>query len=81
MASAKPVISTRQGGALEMVLDNKTGYFIPINDPQKSAAILQKVLARQADFIQLGINGYARVTEFFSLSAFKKSWLNLFQSL
>ena len=81
MASAKPVISTRQGGALEMVLENKTGYFIPINDPIKSAEILQRVLARQADFIQLGMNGYARVTEFFSLSGFKSSWLNLFQSL
>ena len=81
MASSKPVISTRQGGAMEMILEKKTGYFIPLNDPQLSADILQNVLARPDDFTQLGMNGYGRVIEFFSLSAFKKNWLCLFQSL
>jgi glycosyltransferase involved in cell wall biosynthesis len=81
MASAKPVISTKQGGAKEMILENETGFFIPLNNPQQSAEILQQVFARQDNFTQLGMNGYGRVMDFFSLSAFKRNWLNLFQSL
>lgn len=81
MASSKPVISTRQGGALEMVVENDTGFFIPLNDPQQSAAIIKTTLSNPENLIKLGVNGYNNVHKFFSLSAFKINWLQLFRSV
>ncbi len=81
MASSKPVISTKQGGALEMIVENETGFFIPLNDPQQSAAIIKTALSNPEQLIKLGANGYSNVHKSFSLSAFKINWLQLFRSV
>ena len=81
MASSKPVISTKQGGAMEMIVENETGFFIPLNDAQQSATIIKTTLSNPENLIKLGANGYNNVHKFFSLSAFKINWLQLFQSV
>jgi glycosyltransferase involved in cell wall biosynthesis len=81
MASSKPVISTKQGGALEMIVENETGFFIPLNNPQQSAAIIKTALKNPENLIKLGANGYDNVHNSFSLSAFKINWLQLFRSV
>ena len=74
MASSKPVVATAQGGAMEMVLDQVTGLFFPIDNPYIAAdqiAILlkDKVLAQK-----MGINGYVRISKMFSQSTFEHTW-------
>ena len=81
MASSKPVISTKQGGALEMIVENETGFFIPLNDPEQSAAIIKIALKNPENLIKLGTNGYNSVHKSLSLSAFKINWLQLFRSV
>jgi len=80
MASGKPVIATFQGGAIEMIEDNNTGVFIPLEDHQKAAILLRKLLLDQKSMQLMGQNGNKRVTHSFSLEAFESNWLKLFRT-
>lgn len=81
MSSSKVVLATRQGGALEMIEEGVTGYFMDINKPNESSIILNKVLSDSAHLKQLGVNGYSRVKQLFAFDSFEKSWLKLFHRL
>ena len=78
MAASKPVLATFQGGAVEMIKDNITGVFIPVGDARKAADILKNLVFDEGKMKVLGINGFNRVNEYFSLEAFEKNWLKLF---
>lgn len=43
-AMQRPVVATAHGGALETVLDGKTGYLVPPGDAKAMAAAIQKAL-------------------------------------
>lgn len=47
-AMGKPVIATNHGGHTETILDGKTGWLIPINDPQALAKQINTVLLLSA---------------------------------
>ena len=74
-----PVVATAQGGALEMIAENETGIFIPIDDvtiaTNKIYQLLQKKgqLAMKEKCIQ-------RVNQYFSITAFENNIANLFHS-
>jgi glycosyltransferase involved in cell wall biosynthesis len=74
-----PVVATAQGGALEMIAENETGIFIPIDDvtiaTNKIYELLQKKgqLAMKEKCIQ-------RVNQYFSIMAFENNFANLFHS-
>jgi glycosyltransferase involved in cell wall biosynthesis len=72
MASSKPVIATRHGGALEMVVEGATGKFIPWNDAHEAAAIIQTVL-NPTILKEYGHSGRARVLDLFSLASYKNN--------
>jgi len=78
MASAKPVLATFQGGAVEMIKDGITGAFMPIGDPKTASDILKNLVVDEEKMKVLGVNGFNRVNEHFSLEAFERKWLNLF---
>jgi glycosyltransferase involved in cell wall biosynthesis len=44
-AMGRPVIATNHGGALEIIKDGITGWFVPPYDPERLAEKLQKALA------------------------------------
>ena len=78
MCSKKAVLATRQGGALEMIEEGITGYFMDINTPIESAQTLYEILSQPQQLVQLGANGYTRVKELFTFDSFEKNWLKLF---
>lgn len=70
MAAGKPVIATRQGGALDMVKEGETGLFIPINHPKEAARIIRTLLNDTNEIQQMSLNARKRASEHFSLERF-----------
>ena len=74
-----PVIATAQGGALEMVIENETGIFIPLNNVTEAVDNIIKIL--NADKLnKLGLAGKKRVTEYFSAASFEKNIISVFEN-
>jgi glycosyltransferase involved in cell wall biosynthesis len=77
MAAGKPVLATAQGGALEMVVDQETGRFMPIGDAKQAAAILAELLHHKERLKEMGTAGRRRVEKEFSAAAFASNWSKL----
>lgn len=80
MSAGKMVVATKQGGALEMIQENETGIFIPLNDPALAAAKIIRHLQRD-QLREMGQKGKMRVEEHFSLAAFEKNLINVIDSV
>ena len=70
MAAGKPVIATRQGGALDMVKEGETGIFIPIEDPKKAAEIIRPLIENTDEIKKMSIQARERAKQHFSLERF-----------
>ena len=57
MASGLPVIGTRTGAITEAVLDGKTGFIVPADDPEQLAEQMQRLLEDADLRIQFGAEG------------------------
>lgn len=79
MKFSLPVIATRQGGCVEMIAENESGYFIPLGDAAASAKILAELLGNKERLQEAGKKGRERVGALFSERAFKSNWLRLVQ--
>jgi glycosyltransferase involved in cell wall biosynthesis len=77
MAAAKPVLATAQGGALEMIVENETGKFMPLANAQQAATILANLLSDNTALKEMGIAGRRRVEKEFSPAAFADNWYKL----
>ena len=64
-----PVIASRIGGIVDIVVDNETGVLVPPGDATTLAAALQAVLADPAKARRLGEAGRKRLAERFSWQA------------
>ena len=67
MAAGLPVVSTRAGGALDVVLPDQTGLLVPIEQPGALAQALARLLVDEAFRRRLGEAGRQRVQEHFSI--------------
>ncbi|WP_243739651.1 glycosyltransferase family 4 protein [Algoriphagus boseongensis] len=72
MASGKPVLATKSGGASEMVLDGETGFLIPIGDVDKGSSALEKLISEPEIRSKMGEAGKKRVLSIYSLEAFEE---------
>jgi glycosyltransferase involved in cell wall biosynthesis len=73
-----PVVATAQGGALEMVQENETGIFIPLDNAVIAAEKINAILpvsVRQ----KMGAAGKERVATYFSQAAFEKNMKAVFE--
>lgn len=77
MYAGKPVVATHQGGCIEMIEENKTGFFIPLNDPIQSSKILQSIIADKLELKQVGDAGKKRAEQLFSIQSFQQGWLRI----
>jgi glycosyltransferase involved in cell wall biosynthesis len=77
MAAGKPVLATAQGGAMEMVVDQETGRFMPIGNAKQAATILTELLQDKTRLIEMGTAGRRRVEKEFSAAAFANNWSKL----
>ena len=81
MASAKPVIASREGGTKELVLDGETGFLI---DQKRSDQIIEKMELLMADprlAKTMGQKGQQRIREHFDLAKMTDSFKKLYSNL
>ncbi|MEI8141427.1 MAG: glycosyltransferase family 4 protein [Chitinophagia bacterium] len=75
-----PVAATAQGGALEMVQENGTGIFIPLDNAAVAAEKINAILP--ASIRQpMGAAGKERVAAYFSQAAFEKNISTVFENI
>ncbi len=67
MLMKRPVIASRVGGLEEIVLDGETGILIPPADPIALSRAIQTLIDQPVLAIQMGVNGYKRASERFTL--------------
>jgi glycosyltransferase involved in cell wall biosynthesis len=73
-----PIVATAQGGALEMVQENETGIFIPLDNAVVAAEKINAILP--ASIRQpMGAAGKERVATYFSQAAFEKNMKAVFE--
>ncbi len=73
-----PVAATAQGGALEMVQENETGIFIPLDNAAVAAEKIHAILPASTRH-QMGAAGKERVNTYFSQAAFEKNITAVFE--
>ena len=77
MYAGKPVVATRLGGCIEMIEENKTGFFIPLNDPIQSSKMLLSILSDKLQLKKVGEAGKKRAEQLFSIQSFHQGWLRI----
>jgi len=66
MAMGKPVVATRAGGPMDIVVDGETGYLIPIGDVAALGDAVFSLLADQDLRCRMGLQGRRKVVSEFS---------------
>jgi glycosyltransferase involved in cell wall biosynthesis len=70
MAQGKPIVATRSGGPVEIVVDGVTGYLVYPRDDSAIAASVLRLLNDEKLRYSMGQAGYKRVTEKFSIDSY-----------
>lgn len=74
MSASKPVIATDHGGAAEVVVNDKNGFLIPPDAPQKFAQIIREMILNP-DIIQpMGDAAKFTYEKAFTLKNFQTNW-------
>lgn len=81
MASGKPVVATRHGGALEMVSDGETGLHIPWDNVSAAVEIIKPLLYDKEMRISFGELGKKRVEEMFSIESFEQRLISIINQI
>ena len=81
-AMKKPIISTKIGGALETVIDGKSGFLVePNNINEMSEAISKLLELSQNETVRMGEVGRKNVVENFSNQKMINQTLNIYRNL
>jgi glycosyltransferase involved in cell wall biosynthesis len=75
-----PVAATEQGGALEMIAENETGIFIPINNVQVAVEKIQELLITEK-YLVMGEAAKQREKHFFSKLVYEQKITSLINSI
>jgi glycosyltransferase involved in cell wall biosynthesis len=75
-----PVVATAQGGALEMIAENETGIFIPMDDVTMAVAQIQDLIQKEKHLL-MGIAAKQRVQNLFSKLVYEQKISTLINSL
>lgn len=67
MASGKPVVATNIKGNNELVVDGETGYLVPPKRPEQVGERVLNLLMNRTLAQKMGLKGYQRVKENFSI--------------
>jgi glycosyltransferase involved in cell wall biosynthesis len=74
-----PVVATAQGGALEMIMENETGIFVPINNVQAAAdKIFDLIHSNHGS--NMRTQSMERVKNYFSETSFENQIATIFHS-
>ncbi len=81
MALSKPIVATRAGGPLEIVLDEETGLLVPPADPDALAQGIERLLANPSLAQNMGQAGFARFTRHFTAREMAQKTLTVYQAV
>lgn len=79
MASGLPVIATDVGGSSELVVENKTGYLVPRDDPCAMAEALPNYICHPEWIGQQGVAARKRAEQVFSLDVMVGRYKHVYQ--
>ena len=77
-AMQRPIVATAHGGALESVIDGKTGFLVTPNDPKALAECIRKALAWEN---YDGPAAHARISAHFSTKSLQAKTLTVYKEL
>lgn len=81
MAMGKPVVATRAGGALDIVVDEDTGLLAEMGDVKSLAHAISTLLGRSELRKKMGVAGRARVVKQFSSHRYADQMATIYESL
>jgi glycosyltransferase involved in cell wall biosynthesis len=81
MAMGKPVVATRAGGPLDIVVDGMTGLLVPVGDAKALAGAVIRLLGEPGLRTRMGVAGRERVEENFCSSIYAEKIGEIYTSL
>jgi len=81
MACGLPIIATSIGGTPEFVLNGKTGFLVPMQDPKALASVVLKLLRNNDLREEIGKSSRERVERYYSLDTMTEKVLNCYKSI
>ena len=81
MAMKKPVVATRMGGPLDIVLDERTGFLVAPGDTVAMADAIKRLLVDKALAFDMGRNGQHRVRDMFSKERYARQVEDIYARL
>lgn len=67
-----PVVATQQGGALEMITHESNGLLVPVGDYLAAAQLIYPLLTAEVKRREMGLRGYQKFKEHYTLEVFGK---------
>ncbi len=80
MANAKPVVAFRTGGIPDWLVDGKTGYLAECRNVKELAEKIELVLKDKEAAKVMGIMGYRRVQENYTMEVYLPRLLSIYES-
>lgn len=81
MAMGKPVVATRAGGPLDIVVDGETGYLVPVGDVAALGGAVTRLLQDNGLRNRMGIKGKQKVANEFSSQRYARQMEEVYQEL
>ena len=81
MAVGLPVIATAVGGNPEIVIENETGYLVPVSNPEAMARKMIELCNSRSQWPNLGAIGRDRLIEHFSIHKMTEAYESLYEEL
>ena len=81
MLAKKPVIAAKHGGLIEIILNDKTGYFFEPNNSDDLASTIQKLIASKSNIATLGLQGYEHAINEFSLQRHVEQFVQIYKDM
>jgi len=81
MSCGRPVIGCRDGGTLDIIMHDETGYFVGVADAADLAKKMKYYVDNRSALIEHGNAGRLRAKKFFSKEAMVRKHENLYESL
>jgi glycosyltransferase involved in cell wall biosynthesis len=80
-AAGRPIVTTAAGGAVEVVVDGKTGLVVPVDDRPSLAGALHRVLSDEELRRRFGSAAREHVIRDFGMDRFVREWCALYEGL
>lgn len=81
MAMKKPVVATRGGGPLDIVVDGETGLLVEMGDPKALGGAISTLLRERDLRVTMGLAGLARVSSQFTSRRYACQMATIYQYL